>query len=202
MTTIIDEKYAALMRYFSDAPTGGAAMSDLERPWLQDLTGSDALQINDLWRELTGEDALPEAKHNYMLANLHPEYQPLGEHRSDVAMAFWSGLGQPLPDPVIEEQPEDLALEMPNGGAFTIVVSIEYGDLFYLWQAQDGGSWVNAESVLSDASGATTDTLTINSSDSAVDNFDIRCRVRGHTNDSTNQVMSDIVTLITSDPTP
>ena len=105
-------------------------------------------------------------------------------------------------DPVVDTQPVDLTVTEPDGGAFTITASHPTGaDLFYLWQASDGGAWENAQNVLSDASGATSTTLTLNSTTVADGAYDIRCRLRAYDSASgDNQTLSDVVSLTVDAP--
>jgi hypothetical protein len=67
----------------------------------------------------------------------------------------------------------------PTSGDFTIAVDKPgAAGIAYQWEeSADGNSWANAGTILSDISGATTDTLTINSATVAMHNTQVRCQV-------------------------
>lgn len=106
--------------------------------------------------------------------------------------------------PDIDTQPQPLAVTAPDGGVFTIAASHPVGTapLFYLWQADEGGgTWSPAETVLSDASGGTTATLTLNSTIED-DATDVRCRVRAWQDTSDYQVISSTAALTVAPEPP
>ena len=113
----------------------------------------------------------------------------------------WTNSGIEGLPPVIETQPEDLTVEVPTGGTFSIVASHPRGAvLYYLWQANDGGGWVDADTALSDASGGTTPVLTLGSTVAGDDGHQIRCRVRAYADNNQNQINSATVDLTVTTP--
>ena len=108
--------------------------------------------------------------------------------------ALLTVISDPNVPPTIDTQPQDLTLEEPNGGEFTVEASHPTGPLFYAWQIERGGGWLNWDSNMSDASGQATDTAVINTSLEA-DSGTVRCRVRAVVNDNTNQVYTNEVDL-------
>lgn len=113
----------------------------------------------------------------------------------------WTNSGIEGVPPVIEQQPEDLTVDAPDGGTFSIVASHPRGaPIFYYWQANDGGGWNTADSVLSDATGQDTPTLTLGSTIAAEDQYTIRCRLRAYADNNQNQINSTTVTLTVNTP--
>ena len=105
-------------------------------------------------------------------------------------------------DPVIDTQPVDLTVTEPDGGAFTTTASHPTGaDLFYLWQANDGGGWVAAATHLPDATGNETDTLTLPATAVADNGLQLRCRIRAYVSSSAaHQAYTDEVLLTVNAP--
>ena len=101
--------------------------------------------------------------------------------------------------PVITTPPADATVTEPAGTTFTIEATHTSGSLYYHWQANDGGGWEDADTVLTTGD-IDEDTLTVTSTAVADSGVEVRCRVRGGSNTNARQVNSATATLTVNAP--